>query len=133
MSGTLLKSMVGKYVRSFAEHDSASHKEEELQQIEKAVMKQILDDSLLLIEEKTLEEGQEKVRREIADYKRAMMRRLRISLIVETIFLAFVVGIVVNQVTELIPGGWMTRVFVILLAAVVSIFLVLLMTAVEEE
>jgi len=60
-----------------------------------------------------------------------LLQKVRISLIVETIFIAFLVGIVVNQVTNLIPKQhWRLA---IIISMGLCVFMVILATVEPKE
>lgn len=104
---------------------------DELNSIKKSFKYQVAKDAIPWIEKEELEKAKARVEEEVKSYKRKALQALKLSLIIETIFLAFLVGIVVNQVTNLIPpeGLWIA----IIVSLIVSAFIVYLATLEPKE
>lgn len=58
--------------------------------------------------------------------KQKILRKFKVTLIIETIFIAFLIGIIVNQVTNLIPNKWIISTSIIIVALLVCVLMVLL-------
>lgn len=63
-----------------------------------------------------------KAKEEAEKEKRKIISRFKITLIIETIFIAFLVGIIVNQVSSLLPVQW----YIILIALILCFFMILI-------
>jgi len=104
---------------------------DELNSIKKTFKHQVAKDAIPWIEKEELEKARARVDEEVKSYKRKALQALKLSLVIETIFLAFLVGIVVNQVTNLIPpeGLWIA----IIVSLLVSAFIVYIATLEPKE
>lgn len=105
--------------------------QDEFAKIVETIKMNILEEALPQISEKKLSEARQKVEEEARQYKKQLLQKVRISLIVETIFIAFLVGIVVNQVTNLIPKQHWWLAIVISLG--LCVFMVILATVEPKE
>ena len=87
--------------------------------------------TLQQFEKEELAKAKARVDEEVKSHKRRALQALKLSLIIETIFLAFLVGIVVNQVTNLIPpeGLWIA----IFGSLIISAFIVFIATLEPKE
>ena len=103
----------------------------ELKEINNSIRQLVLSEALPLIEKEKLEEAKRKVEQDIKSYRRKLLRELRVSLIVETIFIAFVVGIIVNQVTNYISERY--SVLTVVIGILLCVLLVLLLTSEREK
>lgn len=70
----------------------------------------------------------DKARIKAQEEKRKIIKRVKLSLIIETIFIAFLVGIIVNQVTNFIPCNNFFSIAVIIIALIICLLMVLLTT-----
>lgn len=101
MTHSRLDKVVGYYVRH-ACHSGVTD-QDELDEIAQAIKMMILEEALPQIAESKLNEALQKVEEEAKQHKKKLLQDIKITLIIETIFIAFLVGIMVNQVTNLIP------------------------------
>lgn len=132
MSQSQLDKVVGYYVRH-ACHSGVTD-QEELAQITEAIKMNILKETLPQISESMLSEAKQKVEEEAKQYRKKLFQRVKVSLIIETIFIAFLVGIIVNQVTNLIPDKpWLVAPFVIIGSLAVCILMIFLAAAGSKE
>ena len=124
-----LEIIVEFYIRHGRNHGVVN--QDELDSIVEAVKDKVLKDALLEIEHQKLEDAEKKARMEYKAYKRKLIHNLKISLIAETLFLALLVGVIVNQITYLVPESywWQT----ILISSVLCLFIVILATAEPKE
>lgn len=129
MTQNQLDTVVAYYVRHKFQCDVTN--QNEFAEIVEVIKTNILEEALPRISEKKLSEEKQKVAEEAKQYKRQLLQKVRISLIVETIFIAFLVGIVVNQVTNLIPKQhwWL----VIIISLGLCVFMVILATVEPKE
>ena len=129
MAQNQLDTVIAYYVRHKLRCDVPN--EDEFGEIVEAIKTNILEEALPQISEKKLSEAREKVEEEARQYKKQLLQKVRISLIVETIFIAFLVGIVVNQVTNLIPKQhWRLA---IIISMGLCVFMVILATVEPKE
>lgn len=129
MTQTRLDKVVGYYVRH-ACHSGVTD-QDELAEITEAIKMNILEEALPQISEGKLNEALQKVEEEAKQHKKELLQNIRITLIVETIFIAFLVGIIVNQVTNLIPKEHCIA--AIIISLLLCGFMVLLATASPKE
>lgn len=129
------KTLFDRVVEYYARHKSnpGSISQDELNDILGAFKRQVLEDAIPQIEKSELEKAKARVNEEASAYKRKVFQNLRRSLIIEAIFVAFLVGIVVNQVTWLIPEAWNWCLGVIAISLIVCTLLVVLSTTEPEE
>lgn len=127
------ETLLDKVVKYYAHHKCNPQKisQDELMSILEAFKQQLLKDAIPQIEKDELEKAKARVDEEVKSYKRKAFQTLKLSLVIETIFLAFLVGIVVNQVTNLIPSEywWET----IILSLIISAFTVRIATLEPKE
>ena len=129
MAQNQLDTVIAYYVRHKLRCDVPN--EDEFGEIVEAIKTNILEEALPQISVKKLSEAREKVEEEARQYKKQLLQKVRISLIVETIFIAFLVGIVVNQVTNLIPKQhWRLA---IIISMGLCVFMVILATVEPKE
>lgn len=129
MTQNRLDKVVGYYVRH-ACHSGVTD-QDELAEITEAIKTIILEEALPQISENKLNEAFRKAEEEAKQHKKQLLQNIKITLIVETIFIAFLVGIMVNQVTSLIPKEHCMAAIVISL--ILCGFMVLLATAAPKE
>lgn len=122
---TMLDIMITDYVEKFQKDRYIE--QNELEQIHSSIRQQVLTNALPLIEK----EAKKAVDNDVKKYKRQLLKKLRISIIVETIFLAFIVGIIVNQVTIYIPKEF--SIFAILFGSLICVLLVILLLIGQEK
>ena len=129
MSQRQIDKVVGYYVKHICHSNIID--QDELDEITEAIKMNILEEALPQISEKKLNEVTQKVEEEAKEYKKKLLQNIKISIIVETIFIAFLFGIVVNQVTYLIPNKYWSLAIVISL--VLCVLMVILATAEPKE
>ena len=129
MAQSQLDKVVGYYVRHIC-HSGVTD-QEELAAITEAVKINILEETLPQISAQRLTEANRRVEEEARQYKRRLLQNVKISLIVETILIAFLVGIAVNQVTSLIPSQYCL--WAIIISLVLCVLMVMLATAEPKE
>ncbi len=127
------KTLFDRVVEYYARHkcNPGNISQEEFSNILGAFKHQVLQDAIPQIEKEELDKAKARVDEEVKSHKRKALQALKLSLIIETIFLAFLVGIVVNQVTNLIPpeGLWIA----IFVSLIVSAFIVYIATLEPKE
>lgn len=101
MPQSQLDKVVGYYVRHVC--PGATIDKNELAEITDSIKMHILAEALPQISEDKLNDALQKAEEEARQYKKKLFQNIKVSIIVETIFIAFLVGIMVNQVTNLIP------------------------------
>lgn len=129
MSQNRLDKVVGYYVRH-ACHSGVTN-QDELAEITEAIKMNILEEALPQISEKKLNEALQKAEEEAKQHKRELLQNIKITLIVETIFIAFLVGIIVNQATNLIPKEHCLE--AIIISLILCAFMVMLAVAEPKE
>lgn len=128
---TLFDWVVEYYARHKSSHGNIS--QDEFNDILKAFKQQVLKDAITRIEKSELDKVKAKVDEEAKAYKRKTFQNLKRSLIIEAILVAFLVGIIVNQVTNLIPELWYCCLGVIIISLVTCMLLVILATTEPKE
>ncbi len=128
---TLFDGVVDCYVRHKCKSDEIP--QDEFHNIVEAFKLQLLKDAASQIEKDELEKGKARADEEVKAYKRKTFQALKRSLIVEAILVAFCVGIIVNQVTTVIPEVWNYCIGVIIISLLVCVLLVILGTAEPKE
>lgn len=129
------KALFDQVVEYYARHryTGGSVSQEEFHAIVEAFKRQVAEDAIPYIEKAEFEEAKARVNAEVKAYKRKALRALKRSLIVEAIFVAFFVGVIVNQVTNIIPKLWYCCLGAILVSLIVCVLLVILGTMEPKE
>lgn len=117
MSESMLENLTNYYAKH---HFNGSL--DEIQAMSKRLQKDVLDEAYLLISETELQKAREKAKSEVKTQKQKWIRRAKLSLVVETLFVAFFVGIIVNQITSWISTEF--SVVVVILSLFACAFLV---------
>ena len=81
---TMFDTVIEQYVRNFGE----KHTEEEIEQLIVAVRTQIISEMLSEVEDDQIADLKQRAEKEADSYKRNLFHKIRISLVVETIFIA---------------------------------------------
>lgn len=129
-SESMFDKVVTYYVKDFCRNNEHLS-EEEIDTLSNTIKNDIWNNALPFMKQNQLEEFQKQAKKEAKTYKKNLIRKMKISIIVETIFLAFCVGIIVNQVTNIIPSQYCWHVIIISLLICVS--LVMLATIEPKE
>jgi len=87
MARNQLDTVVVYYVQHKFRYDVTD--QDEFAKIVEAIKMNILEEALPQISEEKLSEAKQKVEEEAKQYKKQLLQKIRISLIVETIFIAF--------------------------------------------
>lgn len=132
MEGKKLFDIVVEY---YARHrpNAGNVPQEELNSIIEAFKYQVSKDALPRIEKEELEKAKARVDEEVRAYKRRTFQTLKRSIIIEAILVAFFVGIIVNQVTNVIPELWYCCLGAIVVSLIVCVLLVILGTSEPKE
>jgi len=128
---TLFDNVVEYYARHKCNPGTIS--QDEYDSILEAFRKKVLEDAIPQFEKEEWEKAKARVEAEVKAYKRKALQNLKRSLIIDAILVAFLVGIIVNQVTTLIPEAWYCCLGVILVSFGACVLLVILGTAEPEE
>lgn len=128
---TLFDGVIEYYARHKCNPGNIS--QDELNNILGAFKQQVLKDAIPQIEKAELTKAKARVDEKVKAYKRKTFQTLKRSLIIEAILVAFLVGIIVNQVTTLIPELWYYCLGVILISLISCVLLVVLGTAEPKE
>lgn len=118
--------IVGSYVKNYCQTQGA-FSEDQVEVLTNTLKNEILEEATLLINE----DNKKKIKREAKNYKRKQLQKLKLSLIIETIFLAFCIGIIVNQVTNLISADHIWHVIIIF--SIISVLIVIVATVDPKE
>ncbi len=129
------KTLFDRVVEYYARHKCTpgNISQDEFNNILGAFKHQVLKDAIPQIEKDELHEAQMRVNEEVRAYKRKAFQTLKRSLIVEAILVAFFVGIIVNQVTNVIPEVWYCCLGAIVISLIICLLLVILGTAEPKE
>ena len=120
---TMFDQVVEHYIQQFRPKGS-NISDFEMENIFQSVKKNIRDEVMDFIEEEERKKILNKIEGEAKDYRKKLFRKVKVTIIVETIFVAFLVGLIVNQVTSLIPQVYCWGVIILsFLACVLLIFL----------
>ena len=74
------------------------------------------------------EQMKKEIIKEVKSYKQSLFKKVRRNIIIETIFVAFLIGIIVNQVTFLIPEKILVACFTIVISLLVCVLLIMIET-----
>lgn len=69
-----------------------------------SILRAVKEDALEDLRDEQIQQMKREVKKEAKRYKKAQFKRVRTSIIVETILVALLIGIIVNQVTTLLPS-----------------------------
>lgn len=96
----LLDNVIKSYVTGSGEKKGKRFTKKQTEVMASALKGKIVSEELIpLVSESQLRVEKKKIEQEAKAYKAKIFSRLRVTLIFETIFVAFLVGIVVNQAT----------------------------------
>ncbi len=125
----MLDTIVAAYVETFRKGRYID--QAEMDQIIESLKKQVLDDAVPLFEETELEKARKDIELEVRAYRKKLLHKLTVSIIIETIFIAFIVGLIVNQVTNLIPDRF--GIWVIIVGMLICVLFVSLLVSGQEK
>lgn len=125
-NGNMLTKVVQYYVSNNVKRNAETVDQEAITQ---AVRENIVKDAY----DELVAEGKGQVVEEVKQYKRNLLEKLKRTVILETIIIALLVGLVVNQITNLIPVGPLWVLGVCLASVVVGVAMVYLATSDTKE
>ncbi len=105
----------------------------ELSEIKESFKHRAAQGAIPWIEKEELEKAKARVDEEVKSYKRKAFQTLKRSIIIEAILVAFFVGIIVNQVTNVIPELWYCCLGAIVISLIVCVLLIMLVTSEPKE
>lgn len=120
-SESMLDKIVKHYVESLHKNGSNIPDNEKIS-ISEALKSKILQEVFI----KFKDSFHAKVRTEAADEKRKILKKFKTTLIIETLVIAFLIGIIVNQVTNLIPEHWFVSTAIIVISLLICVLMVFL-------
>ncbi len=117
---TMLDKIVRYYVISRLNKTNSLSKAE-IENITKGILSEVIKDTCQNLDSKLLE----KSKKEAFAEKQKILNKFKITLIIETLFIAFLVGLIVNQATNFIDNQPVsfTTIIISLLLCVIFIFL----------
>ena len=118
----MIDKIVKHYVMSFLSSEGKTFSDDELHIMETGIRTKLLEEACKILKTNLLKNAQEQAEAE----KQKILRKFKVTLIIETIFIAFLIGIIVNQVTNLIPNTWIISTSIIIVALLVCVLMVLL-------
>lgn len=118
----MIDKIVKHYVMSFLSSEGKTFSDDELHIMETGIRTKLLEEACKILKTNLLKNAQEQAEAE----KQKILRKFKVTLIIETIFIAFLIGIIVNQVTNLIPNKWIISTSIIIVALLVCVLMVLL-------
>lgn len=118
----MIDKIVNHYVMSHLSSRGKTFPDNELRSIETGIRTELLKEAYKIFKTDLLKKAQEQAEAE----KQKILRKFKVTLIIETIFIAFLIGIIVNQVTNLIPNKWIISTSIIIVALLVCVLMVLL-------
>lgn len=118
----MIDKIVKHYVMSFLSSEGKTFPDDELHIMETGIRTKLLEEACKILKTNLLKNAQEQAEAE----KQKILRKFKVTLIIETIFIAFLIGIIVNQVTNLIPNKWIISTSIIIVALLVCVLMVLL-------
>lgn len=105
----MAKSKLDQMVEVYAEHkqmfNSATVTPKEKAFMIARLKELALDDALKDIKNEQIQQMKQEAKKEAKSYKKSLFKKVRTTLIIETIFVALLVGIMVNQFTILLPSN----------------------------
>lgn len=117
-SKSMFDNMVKHYVASFIRTEDNIPESEQIS-IEQAVRSEVLENASKII-------SRDLAKKEANKEKKKILKKFKITLIIEALFIAFLVGIIVNQVTLFIPVNHIagiTAIVTSLLLCIIILFL----------
>ena len=118
----MIDKIVKHYVMSFLSSEGKTFSDDALHIMETGIRTKLLEEACKILKTNLLKNAQEQAEAE----KQKILRKFKVTLIIETIFIAFLIGIIVNQVTNLIPNKWIISTSIIIVALLVCVLMVLL-------
>lgn len=118
----MIDKIVNHYVMSHLSSGGKTFPDNELRSIETGIRTKLLEEAYKIFKTDLLKKAQEQAEAE----KQKILRKFKVTLIIETIFIAFLIGVIVNQVTNLIPNKWIISTSIIIVALLVCVLMVLL-------
>lgn len=118
----MIDKIVKHYVMSFLSSEGKTFSDDELHIMETGIRTKLLEEACKILKTNLLKNAQEQAEAE----KQKILRKFKVTLIIETIFIAFLIGVIVNQVTNLIPNKWIISTSIIIVALLVCVLMVLL-------
>lgn len=118
----MIDKIVKHYVMSFLSSEGKTFSDDELHIMETGIRTKLLEEACKILKTNLLKNAQEQAEAE----KQKILRKFKVTLIIKTIFIAFLIGIIVNQVTNLIPNKWIISTSIIIVALLVCVLMVLL-------
>lgn len=117
-SKSMFNNIVKHYVASFIKLETNIPESEKIC-IEQAVRSEILEDASKII-------SRDLAKKEANKEKKKILKKFTITLIIETLFIAFLVGIIVNQATIFIPVNHIAGITAIVISLLLCIIILLL-------
>lgn len=117
-SKSMFDNMVKHYVASFIRTKNNIPESEKIS-IEQAVRSEVLENASKII-------SRDLAKKEANKEKKKILKKFKITLIIEALFIAFLVGIIVNQVTLFVPVNHIagiTAIVISLLLCIIILFL----------
>lgn len=118
-SGSMFDKAVKHYVEFQFNKTNNSISQSEKVQIERLVRSTVLEDASKIISRDLAE-------KEANKEKKKILKKFTITLIIETLFIAFLVGIITNQVTIFIPVNHIAGITAIVISLLLCIIILLL-------
>lgn len=120
-SESMLDKIVKHYVESLNKNGS-NISDSEKASISEALRSKVLQEVFV----KFKDSFHAKVKIEVAEEKRKILKNFKTTLIIETLVIAFLIGIIVNQVTSLIPKHWFISTAIIVISLLICVLMVFL-------
>lgn len=130
-SSPMFDAILEKYIREKSKSQDEGFSEDDLGCIVKSLKDNILQNELFPLAKLKMErEEKQKIDEQAKKYKEKIYSKLEVTIIVETIFIAFLVGLIVNQVTNWLDGcfEWQSAV-VVIISLIICTLIVIVGTA----
>ena len=121
-------SRLDQVIEVFAEHEQLYNPATVAPKEKSFILSNYKDLILSDVRDEEIRQMKKEIQKEAAAYKHSLFKKVRTSIIVETIFVAFLIGLIVNQVTYLLPQSYFWAGSII----VVSLLLCVLFISLES-
>lgn len=128
----ILDTLLDTYIQQKHFKDTAVT-ENEVAAVTAAIKQKVLDEAYRYYTEEQISQAREKAEREAKERRRKLLAKVKRTLVIETIFLALTVGLIVNQITTWIPDGYNWSVPAVVIGLMVCTLLVVIMASDSTE
>lgn len=124
----MIKSKLDQVIEVYAAHEQLYNPATSTP-ADKEFLLNILKETVLSdVKDEQINQMKEEAKKEAKSYKQSLFRKVRRNIIIETIFVAFSIGVIVNQVTFLIPENILVACFTIIICFLICVLLIMIET-----